>query len=156
MMSEYDSHYVVDRTSIQSLGSYEVEERKRTGTQITHSCMLNYDHRIARPTILWYKDVSELVEPSDTFTLGENNQTLSFKLSTLNQGNYSCKVNSTAGSATKSFQITALEVPHPPQAVAVLSANRSINISWTPPFNGNSIITDYIIRVRETSTGEVL
>ena len=70
-------------------------------------------------------------------------------------GIYACVVTSPGGNETRSARLSVIELPFPPTNVKVErleSANqRSINISWTAGFDGNSPILKFIIQRREVS-----
>jgi hypothetical protein len=65
-------------------------------------------------------------------------------------GVYTCKVASEFSSDTQSARLDLVEIPHPPRHVrAQLFPNSAlVNVSWTPPFDGNSAILKYIVQSR--------
>lgn len=66
-------------------------------------------------------------------------------------GEYSCVVTSPGGNETRTARLSVVELPYPPINVKAdrLSFKRAVNISWTPAFDGNSKITQFIIQKRE-------
>lgn len=68
-------------------------------------------------------------------------------------GQYSCAVRSPGGNETRTAKLSVIELPFAPlnvQAVRVDTGSaRAVNISWTPGFDGNSPIKQYIIQKRE-------
>lgn len=68
-------------------------------------------------------------------------------------GTYSCVVTSPGGNETRSARLSVIELPYPPtnvKAVRVdLQTHRSINVSWTSGFDGNSPVLKYIVQRRE-------
>lgn len=68
-------------------------------------------------------------------------------------GMYTCMVQSPAGNETRSAKLNIVELPFAPTNVkAVRNFEpdlRTVNISWTPGFDGNSPILKYIIQRRE-------
>ncbi|XP_041447890.1 protein sidekick isoform X6 [Drosophila obscura] len=70
-------------------------------------------------------------------------------------GSYSCVVTSPGGNETRSARLSVIELPFPPSNVRVERLpepqQRSINVSWTPGFDGNSPISKFIIQRREVS-----
>ncbi|XP_037934636.1 protein sidekick isoform X4 [Teleopsis dalmanni] len=70
-------------------------------------------------------------------------------------GTYSCVVTSPGGNETRSARLSVIELPFPPTNVKVARLDapnqRTINISWTPGFDGNSPILKFIIQRREVS-----
>lgn len=139
----------LDKTTIRnSPNSYPIEEDK--GATVTRSCMLNLDSRITA-TILWYHNSDTVLVNSPKRKLLNGNQTLRFEaLETLNdQGVFTCQVFSNAGNATRSYNISVIEVPQRPTVQAELSSTaRAIEIRWQKPYDGNRLITGYNIRYR--------
>ncbi|BFG02353.1 protein sidekick [Drosophila madeirensis] len=70
-------------------------------------------------------------------------------------GSYSCVVTSPGGNETRAARLSVIELPFPPSNVRVERLpepqQRSINVSWTPGFDGNSPISKFIIQRREVS-----
>lgn len=66
-------------------------------------------------------------------------------------GQYSCVVTSPGGNETRSARLSVVELPYPPINVRAdrLIAQRAVNVSWTPGFDGNSKLTKFIIQKRE-------
>ncbi|XP_070138921.1 protein sidekick isoform X6 [Drosophila bipectinata] len=70
-------------------------------------------------------------------------------------GSYACVVTSPGGNETRAARLSVIELPFPPSNVKVERLpeplQRSINVSWTPGFDGNSPISQFIIQRREVS-----
>lgn len=70
-------------------------------------------------------------------------------------GSYECVVTSPGGNETRAARLSVIELPFPPSNVKVQRLGepqqRSINVSWTPGFDGNSPIAKFIIQRREVS-----
>ncbi|XP_012155263.1 protein sidekick isoform X7 [Ceratitis capitata] len=70
-------------------------------------------------------------------------------------GTYQCVVTSPGGNETRSARLSVIELPFPPSNVKVARLDapnqRSINVSWTPGFDGNSPILKFIVQRREVS-----
>nr|XP_014091561.1 protein sidekick isoform X15 [Bactrocera oleae] len=70
-------------------------------------------------------------------------------------GTYQCVVTSPGGNETRSARLSVIELPFPPSNVKVARLDapnqRTINISWTPGFDGNSPILKFIVQRREVS-----
>lgn len=68
-------------------------------------------------------------------------------------GQYSCIVKSPGGNETRTAKLSVIELPFSPMNVKALrvdnSLQRAVNVSWTPGFDGNSPIKQYIIQKRE-------
>lgn len=69
-------------------------------------------------------------------------------------GLYTCRVESDGGNDKRSARLDVIELPHPPTNVmAELNVNGGlVNVSWTPPFDGNSPIIKYIVQMRTVSS----
>lgn len=70
-------------------------------------------------------------------------------------GTYQCVVTSPGGNETRSARLSVIELPFPPSNVKVARLDapnqRTINVSWTPGFDGNSPILKFIVQRREVS-----
>ncbi|XP_030377973.1 protein sidekick [Scaptodrosophila lebanonensis] len=70
-------------------------------------------------------------------------------------GTYTCVVTSSGGNETRSARLSVIELPFAPTNVKVERLaephQRTINVSWTPGFDGNSPIAKFIIQRREVS-----
>ncbi|KPM09144.1 sidekick-like protein, partial [Sarcoptes scabiei] len=68
-------------------------------------------------------------------------------------GLYTCRVESDGGNDKRSARLDVIELPHPPtNVVSELNLNSdAVNVSWTPPFDGNSPIIKYIVQMRTVS-----
>ncbi|KAI4461154.1 titin [Holotrichia oblita] len=68
-------------------------------------------------------------------------------------GQYTCSVISPGGNDTRSAKLSVIELPFAPTNVMAVrldtATQRAVNISWTPGFDGNSPIKQYIIQKRE-------
>lgn len=60
---------------------------------------------------------------------------------------------SPGGNDTRSAKLSVIELPFAPTNVMAVRLDtptqRAVNISWTPGFNGNSPIKQYIVQKRE-------
>ncbi|XP_047493701.1 protein sidekick-like isoform X3 [Penaeus chinensis] len=67
-------------------------------------------------------------------------------------GQYTCMVRSSGGNETRSARLEVIELPYAPTSVKAERAPRipkSVRVSWTPTFDGNSPIIKFIIQKRE-------
>lgn len=65
------------------------------------------------------------------------------------------KVTSSGGNETRSAHLEVIELPYAPSGVkAERSPNKpkSVRVTWTPTFDGNSPIEKFIIQKREVPT----
>ena len=66
-------------------------------------------------------------------------------------GEYTCEVSSDGGNDRRSADLDVIELPYAPTHVyaeKVSTAPKTVNISWTPGFDGNSPIIKYILQYR--------
>lgn len=64
-------------------------------------------------------------------------------------GVYTCSATNTYGHDEMHIQLIVQEIPEPPRNVRVLEQlSRSIGLSWTQPYAGNSPISNYIVQYK--------
>ncbi|XP_043206047.1 protein sidekick-like, partial [Amphibalanus amphitrite] len=66
-------------------------------------------------------------------------------------GRYTCEVVSSGGNASRSAELVVVELPYAPtnvRAQKVPSLQKSVKVSWTSGFDGNSAISKFIIQSR--------
>lgn len=64
-------------------------------------------------------------------------------------GYYTCSATNTYGHDEMNIQLIIQEIPEPPRNVRVLEQlSRSIGLSWTLPYDGNSPISNYIVQYK--------
>ncbi|RWS11549.1 sidekick-like protein [Dinothrombium tinctorium] len=113
-------------------------------------CAVRYDHSIPI-SIQWFFNEKPInteassrvhVLPDGTLSIEQARNT--------DVGVYTCRVSSSAGNDSKSARLFVLELPHPSTSVkAELNFDAGfVNVSWTPPFDGNSPIIKYIVQKR--------
>lgn len=70
-------------------------------------------------------------------------------------GDYSCAVTSAGGNETRSARLSVIELPFSPVNVHATRlesvSHRTVNVSWTPGFDGNSPTLKFIVQRREVS-----
>lgn len=68
-------------------------------------------------------------------------------------GVYTCDVRSPGGNETRAAKLSVIELPFAPSNVKAervdVGTQRAVNVSWTPGFDGNSPIKQYIVQKRE-------
>ena len=60
-------------------------------------------------------------------------------------------MSSPGGDDKRSARLDVIELPYAPASIAakrVSSGRKSVNVSWTPGFDGNSPIIKYIVQYR--------
>ncbi|KAJ8980663.1 hypothetical protein NQ317_013275 [Molorchus minor] len=72
-------------------------------------------------------------------------------------GVFVCSASNAYGSDDMNIQLIVQEIPEPPRNVRVLEQlSRSIGISWTQPYAGNSPITSYVVQYKPGAESELL
>lgn len=72
-------------------------------------------------------------------------------------GTYTCKVLTADGTVhMRSIRLDVIELPHAPLNVRteLNVAGGLVNVSWSPPFDGNSPIVRYVVEKRVTKSGQ--
>lgn len=71
-------------------------------------------------------------------------------------GEYSCVLHSPGGNETRSARLSVIELPFPPSHVSAKRVpsgfQRAVNVSWTPGFDGNAPILQYVIQRLEVNS----
>ncbi|XP_023244466.1 Down syndrome cell adhesion molecule-like protein Dscam2 [Centruroides sculpturatus] len=66
---------------------------------------------------------------------------------------YTCIASNDYGQDDTNIQLIVQEIPDPPRDIQVVeTSGRQVTIAWEPPFSGNSLITQYIIHLRENAS----
>lgn len=64
-------------------------------------------------------------------------------------GLYTCSASNAYGRDEMKIQLIVQEIPEPPRNVRILEQlSRSIGLSWTQPYAGNSPISNYIVQYK--------
>lgn len=71
-------------------------------------------------------------------------------------GLYECRVATIDGTERKTARLDVIELPHSPLNVKteLNVAGGLVNVSWSPPFDGNSPIVRYVVEKRVTRNGD--
>lgn len=122
------------------------------GSTAEFPCGVNHDQSVKVELTWTFNDrqikVSNRVQisPEGTLRIREARNT--------DVGVYTCRVKSAGGSDMRSARLDLIEIPHAPTHVrAELNvAGGLVNVSWAPPFDGNSPIVRYLVEKREVSS----
>ncbi|XP_064109452.1 protein sidekick-like isoform X2 [Macrobrachium nipponense] len=74
-------------------------------------------------------------------------------------GTYTCVVTSSGGNETRSARLEVIELPYAPTGVKAERTPlipKSVRVSWTPTFDGNSPIVKFIVQKRESASEGVV
>lgn len=71
-------------------------------------------------------------------------------------GEYACALHSPGGNDTRTGRLSVIELPFPPSHVTAHrlpgAAQRAVNVTWTPGFDGNAPVLQYIVQRLEVSS----
>ncbi|XP_030646363.1 LOW QUALITY PROTEIN: protein sidekick-1 [Chanos chanos] len=142
---------VWSRTFISQLPT---DRRVIKGTTAILECGATHDPRVA-VRYVWRKDGELVASPEGgRITLQEGSLHISQTWSG-DIGDYTCNVISQAGNDSKSARLEVIELPHSPRSLqASLNAtdSRSVDLSWTRPFDGNSPLLHYVVELSENNS----
>lgn len=129
------------------------------GLTATLQCRVSSDPTVPYK-IEWYREGQATTPISNSQRVGvQSDGTLEIQaVRASDVGSYSCVVTSPGGNETRSARLSVIELPFPPTNVRAarlddsqFGQQRIINVSWTPGFDGNSPISQFIIQRREVS-----
>ncbi|XP_064480170.1 cell adhesion molecule Dscam1-like isoform X2 [Ornithodoros turicata] len=113
-------------------------------------------------TIAWYKNKSLLdMDQHSRYSVmeyerdgGLASQLLVRDVKTNDSATYTCKVANTHGSDEMFIKLTVQETPSAPSNVHVSHlGSRSVSVRWSPPFDGNSPVTQYDLKFHSARDG---
>lgn len=125
---------------------------------VTMTCSVTGDPPL---TISWTRDKQALIIENDPrFRLSDSKTSsgVQSELTVMSVGRadsalYTCIASNDYGQDDTNIQLIVQEIPDPPRDIQVEMTNsRDVKISWEPPFSGNSLITQYIIHLRENAS----
>lgn len=99
--------------------------------------------------------ISRLIQPGTSTRVNiQSDGTLEIQaVRAADVGIYTCSIRSPGGNETRNARLSVIELPFAPTNVKAeridSAAQRAVNVSWTPGFNGNSPIKQYIVQKRE-------
>ncbi|XP_022907752.1 protein sidekick isoform X2 [Onthophagus taurus] len=130
-----------------------VETRVLLGHTATLQCKISSDPSVPYE-LLWFHN-KQLINPNLSSRIKTmSDGTLEIQaVRAADVGTYSCTVASPGGNDTRSAKLSVIELPFAPINVKATKLDtgtqRAVNVSWTPGFDGNSPIKQYIIQKRE-------
>ncbi|CAH0555093.1 unnamed protein product [Brassicogethes aeneus] len=130
-----------------------VDTRVLLGHTATLQCKISSDP-IVPYQLDWFRD-KQKIEPNGNARINIlSDGTLEIQaVRPSDVGVYTCDVKSPGGNETRAAKLSVIELPFAPGNVKAerieKSNQRVVNVSWTPGFDGNSPIKQYIIQKRE-------
>lgn len=123
------------------------------GLTATLQCKVSSDKNVDY-TINWFRDRQSTPITTNSRTFIDADGTLEIAaVRASDVGIYTCVVNSPAGNESRSAKLNIVELPFAPINVHAERINdadqRTVKISWTKGFDGNSPILKYIVQRRE-------
>ena len=103
--------------------------------------------------IRWYHE-GQLINAASSFRINTDDASGTLEIGEArasDAGEYTCEVASAGGNDRRSASLDVIELPYAPthvHAEKVATAHKTVNVSWTPGFNGNSPVIKYILQYR--------
>ncbi|KAJ8253833.1 hypothetical protein COCON_G00204450 [Conger conger] len=137
-----------------SISQPPTDRRVIKGTMAVLECGATHDPRVS-VRFVWKKDDAVVSQSTGgRVTLKDGSLHISQTWSG-DIGDYTCDVLSQAGNDSKSARLEVIELPHSPRNLqASLNTNdsRKVDLSWVPPFDGNSPLLHYIVELSENNS----
>ena len=137
----------------------ETMHENMVGSNVTLECEVeDLGTKVAR--IVKWKKKSEILVMGGNFIKNDDrirldgNNILIYHIDETDAGEYTCEVSSAGGNDRRSASLDVIELPYAPAKVhaeKVSTAHKTVNVSWTPGFNGNSPVIKYILQYRTVS-----
>ncbi|XP_060530016.1 protein sidekick isoform X3 [Cylas formicarius] len=130
-----------------------VDTRVLLGHTATLQCKISSDPKVPYQ-LDWFRD-KIMISPRGTQRISIlQDGTLEIQaVRASDVGHYTCAVHSPGGNETRSAKLSVIELPFAPTNVKAErldnGSQRAVNVSWTPGFDGNSPIKQYIVQKRE-------
>ncbi|XP_068677575.1 receptor-type tyrosine-protein phosphatase delta-like isoform X2 [Montipora foliosa] len=126
------------------------------GNEIQLTC--HYNSSPAASEVQWQKD-GRLISRNVTMENGTRGNITHFNESSIqltirqsisaDAGNYTCLVINSLDNSSDTVVVVVKVKPDPPHVRIISTTSRTLAISWTAGFNGNSEITSYIVKISE-------
>uniref|UniRef100_A0A8C5M7V5 Neuronal cell adhesion molecule n=1 Tax=Leptobrachium leishanense TaxID=445787 RepID=A0A8C5M7V5_9ANUR len=135
---------VKEPTMIITQPEYRVVQRYGS---VRFECNIKHDPTLV-PLIMWLKDSGDL--PDDKrFTVMWDRLSIR-NVTDIDEGTYTCVVNTTLDTVSASAVLTVVDRPNPPSDLELTDRlDRSVQLSWVPGDDNNSPITTFIIEYED-------
>ncbi|XP_076265168.1 sidekick cell adhesion molecule isoform X3 [Rhynchophorus ferrugineus] len=129
------------------------DARVLLGHTATLQCKVSSDQAVDY-TLEWFRDKQIISRTGNQRTKVLKDGTLEIQaVRASDVGQYTCSVTSAGGNETRSAKLSVIELPFAPTNVKAervdSGGQRAVNVSWTPGFDGNSPVNQYIVQKRE-------
>ncbi|XP_013386811.1 protein sidekick-2 isoform X2 [Lingula anatina] len=131
------------------------------GTTATFQCGVVHDPLVAI-SVTWYMHINNqrsLIGSDPRFQVANDGSLIIMAVNQVDIGTYECVVTSKGGNDSRTAQLTVIEKPTKPAIIRVAinpTNQKSVDIQWVKPFDGNSPITKYIVQFRILPEGSTL
>uniref|UniRef100_A0A0N5AQN4 non-specific serine/threonine protein kinase n=1 Tax=Syphacia muris TaxID=451379 RepID=A0A0N5AQN4_9BILA len=131
-------------------GGFEAEKGKEIELKIPFKAF-------PKPHAKWYKN-GELVEENEKYTIETDDRTSTLRIQNATKadyGQYRVTVENDIGSDSGTVSVTVADHPDKPRFPIVENIlDEAVILSWKPPeLDGGSLVTNYIVERKDTSTG---
>ncbi|KAI5697514.1 hypothetical protein M8J75_011594 [Diaphorina citri] len=127
------------------------DTRVLLGHTATLQCKVSSDPTVPYQ-IDWYHNGNPIGAGSQRLHIGADGTLEIQAVRAADVGEYACILLSPGGNDTRAAKLAVIELPYAPTNVRAERVNaRSVNVSWSLGFDGNSPILKYIVQRREVS-----
>ncbi|KAF7695861.1 neural cell adhesion molecule L1.1 isoform X3 [Silurus meridionalis] len=121
------------------------------GSSLVWPCRYEVDAELSKPLIQWRKDGHKITSaPDDKYTVFENGSLRITDIHAEDAGLYTCEVITRLDFAKATGSLIVIDKPEPPHSLKLdEKENRSITLSWSPGFDNNSPVSEFVIEMRE-------
>lgn len=133
-----------------------VDTRVILGSTAELQCRISHDPSVPYQ-VNWFFDEQPLSSSSRAHLAPDGTLRIDQARNT-DIGTYTCIVTSPGGNDTRSAKLEVIELPHPPGHVRALVTDtmpKTVNVTWSPAFDGHSPITHYVLQMRALPTVSV-
>ncbi|XP_065308715.1 protein sidekick isoform X2 [Dermacentor albipictus] len=133
-----------------------VDTRVILGSTAELQCRISHDLSVPYQ-VTWFFEEKPLASSSRTHLAPDGTLKIDQARNT-DIGTYTCVVTSPGGNDTRSAKLEVIELPHPPGHVKALVTDtmpKTVNVTWSPAFDGHSPITHYVLQMRALPTEDM-
>lgn len=124
------------------------------GSTAELACNIPYDAKSTNLELMWIFNHSPVRESNRVTILPDGTLRIE-QVRNTDVGMYECNIQFPSHTVSRKSKLDVIELPHAPLNVKteLNVAGGLVNVSWTPPFDGNSPIVRYIIEKRVVKGG---
>ncbi|XP_053096642.1 neural cell adhesion molecule L1.1 isoform X2 [Pangasianodon hypophthalmus] len=128
------------------------DHRILSGRSLVWPCRYEVDARLSKPLIQWRKDGQKIttLPPDDKYTVFENGSLRISDIHAEDAGHYTCEIITRLDFDMTTGSLTVIDKPEPPQSLKLdEKESRSVTLSWSPGYDNNSPVLEFVIEMRE-------